>query len=201
MRDHPRNDDNLFESLYRTNRAQAQQFEDIWNKLPTAPILKHTTQVPAEPSQGMFIVDPVGRGFCFYLGTEWICLWSNPPVHAIKVYSDKKTNAVANGAFKFDVEQDLADYYVTKVEAAHGTPGSGATTVQISNQTQGFDILNIPLTIASGQRHDNGNAVINIDNSQVAWKDAIWIDVDTVGAGSKGLHVYITFEPYGLEEE
>ena len=109
MRDQPRNDDNLIESLYRTNRAQAQQFEDIWNKLPNAPILKHTTQVPAEPSQGMLVVDPVGRGFCFYLGTEWICLWSNPPVHAIKVYGDTKNNAVKEGAFRFDVEQDLAD--------------------------------------------------------------------------------------------
>lgn len=201
MREHERNDDNLIESLYRTNRVQAQQFEDLYNRLPGLPVIKHVTQVPAEPFQGMVIVDPAVRGICFYLGDRWYCLYSNPPVHALKVFNDRKSNAVGAGAFKFSVEFDLGDHYITNVEAANGTAGAGATVVNISNQTQTSTILSTPLTIASGQYHDNGTAVIDPDNNFVEWKDRIWVDVESVGAGSKGLHVYITFEPTQIEEE
>lgn len=200
MRDNPRNDDNLIESLFRTNREQAQQFEDIWNKLPSAPVLNHRTQVPTEPWQGMFVVNPVERAFCFYLGEQWYCVYGgHPPVHAIKVNSDKKANAIAAGAFKFNVEFDLDNHYITQVEAFNGTAGSGATTVQITKN--GVDILSTPLTIASGQLHDNGAAVINQALNQVSWKDVMWIDIDAAGSGSKGLGVYITFHPAQIEEE
>jgi hypothetical protein len=154
----------------------------------------------------MFVVDPVGKGFCFYLGDRWYCIWPNPPVHACKVSGDVKFNTVRDGAFRFNVEFDLDQYYITRVEAANGTVGTGATTVQLSNQTRSIDLLATPLTIASGQYHDNGNAVINVNDvvgvpsNLVTWKDRIWIDVDAVGTGSKGLHVYITFEPVQIEE-
>lgn len=150
-----------------------------------------------DPTENEMVIDwPTGK-LCWFHDGEWICT-PKDPVHAIKVYADKKGNAVAPDAFKWDVEKDLDGYDIVAVEAFNGTTGSGVTTVQIWNNTRGVNVLSTPLTIASGQKHDNGNAVITeagpIGNpfKRVAWKDDIWISVVAAAGGSKGLGVYIT---------
>jgi hypothetical protein len=88
------------------------------------------------------------------------------------------------------------------VEAGNGTVGSGDTVVQISNQTRGLDMLSTPLTIGGGDYIDDATAVIETaevssePTNRVFWKDRIWIDVDSVGSGSKGLYVFMSFRPY-----
>jgi len=205
MREHDRNDDNLIEHLFRGARKQTVTLEELWNRLPSAPILKHTTQVPNQPQEGMFVVDPTDPelpGWCFFLSGEWYCIYPRHPQHAIKVTSDKKGNKVENGAFRFHIAKDLDGHVISYVEAGNGTAGSGDTIVQISNQTRGLDILSTRLTINSGQYIHNEAAVIATalvggqPTNRVFWKDRIWIDVDAVGAGSKGLYVYIVLRPY-----
>lgn len=196
---------NPIEELYAARRVSQQEFSDIWNKLPSAPVLKHVTQVPNDPVQGMFVVDPTRPdlpGWCFYLGDTWYCVYPRPPVHAIKVYSDTRLNQVRDGAFKFTIGKDLDNHVISFVEGGNGTEGVGSTVLQISNRTRGLDILSTPCTIASGAFHDNGTTVINEGGDPANpvnlchWKDRMWIDVDAVGTGSKGAYIYITFTPF-----
>lgn len=207
MREHDRNDDNLIEALFRSNRVSASKFEDALNKLPGAPILKHVTQVPNNPQQGMFIVDPTRApelpGWCFYLGDRWYCIYPRDPVHAIKVFPDKKSNKIETGAFRFTVEKDLADHAITFAEGFNGTPGSGATTFVVRNQTRGINIVTV--TINSGAEHSNGSITIDeggdpLDpNHLLHWKDMIYITTTAVGSGSKGLGAYLTHSPWEFD--
>lgn len=151
-------------------------------------------------SQGMIAINWPTKQLCFYHDNEWICL-PVPATHAIKVFAETKANKVGNGAFRFSVERDLDGYELFDVSAFNGTTGSGSTIVQISNQTRGLDFLSTPITIPGGayDSHTGTQPVINqggpIANPfrRVAMDDRIWIDVDAVGAGSKGLGVYLTF--------
>jgi len=161
-------------------------------------IQKVDIEIYDNPSENELVVDwPTGK-LCWYHDGKWICT-PEDPVHAIKVYADKKGNTVGNGAFKFDIEKDLDDLDLVAVEAFNGTTGSGTTTIQIFNNTRGVNMLTTPLTIASGQKHDNATAVITqagpIGNpfKRVHWKDDIWINVLAAGSGSKGLGVFMTF--------
>jgi len=152
-------------------------------------------------TQGQTVINWPTRQFCFYHDNEWICL-PFPATHAIKVFPDKKANITGDGLFRFSIERDLDEYDLFDVGAFNGTAGTGVTTVQISNQTRGLDFLSTPLTIPSGA-YDSyppaTPAVINqggpVENpfKRVAIGDRIWIDVDAVAAGSKGLGVYLTF--------
>lgn len=150
-----------------------------------------------DPVEGQVAIDSRTNCFIYYADGAWRSKCS--AVHALKVFGDQRLNRVRDGAFKFSVEQDLADTEISLVEAHNGTIGTGATNVQISNRTRGFDILTTPLTIPSGLYDSNGTEVIDEGglitdpNNKVHLYDRIWVDVDAVGAGSKGLHVYVTF--------
>lgn len=158
-----------------------------------------------DPVEGMTVVDwPTGR-FCYYHDNKWICFPA--PVHAIKVYADTKLNKVAAGAFRFAVEADLDGWTMIAVSAFNGTKGTSSTVVQISladkaNDARGIDLLTTPITIVSGNHSSDEGGVQpvidpNMDPLQTA--DMIWINVDTVGSGSKGLGVYIMFAPSNLD--
>lgn len=197
MRDFPRDRSlNPIEELYAQNRVSAQEFSDIWNKLPSAPVLKHETQVPNEPVQGMFVVDPSISAWCFYLGTRWICI-DGLKTYAIKVYTDRQANKTGDGSFRFGVDPSMAGREVMGVAAFNGTPGAGSTTIQLSNQTRGpLDILTSPLTIPSGgfmvsTFGVNTGGPVTLPNNVLALFDDIWVDVDAVASGSKGLGVYV----------
>ena len=213
MRDNDRNDDDILEDLYRHNRRQGQIFEDLFNKLPSAPILKHTTQVPNDPQQGMFVVDPrdaeieTKPGWCYYYRDTWYCLIPRDPVHAIKIFDDTRANKVREGAFKFNVEKDLDNHLISFVEGANGTPGTGATTFTVRNMTRSLTILSSSVSIPSAAYHSadgtgliNDGGPANMPNNLVFHKERIWIDTLAVGAGSKGLHAYMTFTPFELVE-
>lgn len=150
------------------------------------------------PHENEVVIDwPTGK-LCWYHDNEWICA-PEDPVHAIKVFADKKTNQIGTPVWKFDIEKDLDGFDLVAVEAFNGTVGTGLTTIQIYNNTRSVNMLTSPLVIASGQKHDNGTAVITelgpINNpfKRFTWKDDIWINTTAVGAGSKGLGVYMTF--------
>jgi hypothetical protein len=152
-----------------------------------------------DPIEGMVVVDWPTSRLCYYHDDRWICTPENP-VHAIKVYTDKTVNKIGDGAFRFPIEQDLAELDIIAVRGFNGTPGTGVTTIQISNRTRGIDILSTRITIDSGEissKTAGTPPVIRTDGAtpanHVHEDDVIWIDIDAVGAGSKGLGVYITF--------
>ena len=183
------------EDIYDHRRVTAQEFSDIWNKLPSAPVLKHITQVPNEPVQGMFVVDPILPTWCFYFNGEWVCM-DGLKTYACKVYTDRQVNKTGDGSFRFGVDFSMAGRDVYGVAAFNGTPAPGTTTIQISNQTRGVDILSSALNIGSNAFMTatfgvNTGGPVTLPNNRLALFDDIWIDVDAVASGSKGLGVYI----------
>jgi len=152
-----------------------------------------------DPAEGMVAVDWPTSRLCYYHAGRWICTPENP-VHAIKVFTDRTINKIGDGAFKFPVEEDLAELDIIAVRGFNGTVGTGPTTIQISNRTRGLDILSTPITIDAGEissKTAGTPPVIRTDGipaaNHVHEDDEIWIDVDAIGGGSKGLGVYITF--------
>ncbi len=155
-----------------------------------------------EPLEGMVCVDWPTKRFCWYHDDVWICVPANA-THAIKVFGDKKQTTVEDGVFRFSVERDLDDSVIVDAAAFLGTAASGNTVIQVSNRTRGLDILSTPLTIPGGSYDsygvfpsiNTGGPVAN-PNNRVVLGDRIWIDVDTAGAGGRGLGVYLTFMPF-----
>jgi hypothetical protein len=154
-----------------------------------------------DPIESMVCVDwPTGK-YCWYHDGEWICVPPDP-THAIKVYGDRAINKVYNGAFRFTIGHNLDNTILVYAEGFNGTVGSGSTTAQVSNQTRGIDMLTTPIVVPSGATSSAVPATINtggpITNpfNRVEHKDVIWIDVDSVGSGSKGFGCFLTFAPF-----
>lgn len=150
-------------------------------------------------TQGMVAINwPTGQ-FCFYHNNEWVCVPTDL-THAIKVYSDRKTNAIGDGAFRFSIDPKLDNKKLVFAFGFNGTPGTGATTVQVSNRTKGIDMLATRISIAGGATSDFTTAVVDTSgpvadpHDRVHLGNDIWIDVDAVGTGSKGLGVYLYFD-------
>lgn len=190
---------NAILDLYRANRVNAQELSDLWNRLPSAPILKHSTQVPLNPVQGMFVVDPSIGAFCFYLGTEWICLRANPLSHAIKINGDKKANKAdaADGAFKFTIDPLLDNTNLVMFGVFQGTPGAGPTTCYIKNMTRNITIATTSVTsgtTAAFNFNPDITGPANNPNNRVHLYDDIWIYCTAAATGSKGLGAYAYFD-------
>lgn len=165
------------------------------NRTPTVIERVNPVTLP-NPVEGQVAVDARSNCFIYYANQAWREKCS--AVHAIKVFGDKSANKVADGAFRFTIEDDLDQTQIELVRAFNGTPGTGATTLQIRNVTRGIDILTSGLSIPSGA-DVSGLGSINEagpttnPNNRVHLNDIIWINTTAVGDGSKGLGLYITF--------
>jgi hypothetical protein len=167
----------------------------LLNKTPTAIERLNPVTLP-DPAESQLAIDSRTNCFIYYANGAWREKCS--AVHAIKVFGDNTSNKVRNGAFRFTVEDDLADTEIDLVRAFNGTVGTGATTIQIVNMTRGINILSAPLSVPSGAE-TSGLGTINTGgptanpNNKVFLNDMIWINCTAIGAGSKGLGCYITF--------
>lgn len=125
-----------------------------------------------------------------------------PATHAIKVFTDTKANKVGTGVFRFHITEDLADTKLIRAEAGQGVVGTGVTTVQLTNQTRGTTLLDVPITIDSGDDSSyfaTTPSEVNVGgdptdpDNKVHLGNWMWIDTLAVGTGSKGLALYLTF--------
>lgn len=117
--------------------------------------------------------------------------------YEIKVFDDITTLVVGDGAFVFEIPDDLdgrnlvfARAFVTTVSS------SGAVNVQIRNITQAVNMLSTAITIDASELSSKTAAtpaVIDTANDDVAEGDQIAIDVDGSGTGAKGLGVILRF--------
>jgi hypothetical protein len=173
--------------------------------LATGPTTLHKIDIETydTPAESEIAIDWPTQRLCWYHDGEWICVPMSP-THAIKVFPEKKFNKVdTDGAFRFDIERDLDGYHLFDVAAFNGTVGSGPTVVSILNITRGINLLTTNITIDGGKTNSYFSTapqpVINMGgptgnpNNKVNLGDTIWINVPTVGTGSKGLGVYMTF--------
>jgi hypothetical protein len=164
-------------------------------KTPTWIERINPVQLP-DPVEGQIAIDSRSDCLIYYANEAWREKCS--AVHAIKIYGDKTANKVADGAFRFTIEDDLDGTTIEVVRAFNGTVGTGSTTLQVRNVTRAVNILNTSLSISSGAEH-SGLGAINDGgdpdqpNNMVFLNDMMWINVLGVGSGSKGLGIYITF--------
>lgn len=131
-----------------------------------------------------------------------------PPVavgfYEIKVFPDEGTGSetvTGDGKFIWVIPYDLDGTNLVDADAFVTTVGSGATIIQIRNITQAVDMLTTRITIDANEYHSfppgaSVQADIDEDNNTVVTGDRLAIDVDTAGAGSKGLGVMLRFDPY-----
>lgn len=150
-----------------------------------------------DPVEGQIAIDARTNCLIYYANEAWREKCS--AVHAIKVKGDKTTNKVEDGAFRFPIEEDLADTVIEQVQVFNGTAGTGDTSIQIRNVTRSINILNTVVSVPSGDFISTVQADIDDGgdpddpNNMVHDGDMIWINCTAVGAGSKGLGAYITF--------
>jgi hypothetical protein len=141
-----------------------------------------------DPTQGEVLWDfQWQRGYIFH-HNEWRPL--APPTYHIKVFADDRPVLTGDGRFKFAISKDMHGMYLYDAEAYVTT--AGACTISLYNNTQARDLLINPLVITS--LHDTGTRTIHPVNSEVNWKDQIWINVDA--AGGQGLGVILVFNPF-----
>jgi hypothetical protein len=129
-----------------------------------------------------------------------------PPVvvgfYEIKVFPDEGTGSetvTGDGKFIWVIPYDLDGTNLVDADAFVTTVGSGATVIQIRNITQAVDMLTTRITIDANEYHSfppgaSSPADIDDANNTVVTGDRIAIDVDTAGAGSKGLGVMLRFD-------
>lgn len=94
-------------------------------------------------------------------------------------------NGASNTSTCFVVQAPLNGMNLTAVHAQHGVAGSAGTStqIQVRNETDGVDMLTVPIHIDPGERgSDTGatTAVINTATDDVATFDRICADVDAV---------------------
>ena len=124
-----------------------------------------------------------------------------PAPFAIKVRDDKKANKVDAQAFGFTIPRDCNGTKLRWAKAFNTTPGSGNTTVNITNVTRGVNLLTTPLIIPSGGYDSDDGPAYVINTGGLSWnpnhkvynKNRMWINVIAIGGGSKGLGVYLAF--------
>lgn len=139
--------------------------------------------------------------------------------YEIKLFGDDEAVVVGDGRFFFGIPFNLDRARLKYVNTYISTSGSGTTTVQIHNvgtvaTPQNYDMLNIPITIDSGEKDSETAAVDweiagqevpptpisyavygfpDADNT-VFFKQQLRIDIDAVGSGAMGLGIQIGFD-------
>lgn len=120
-------------------------------------------------------------------------------IYEIKVFEDDNLLVAGDGAFVFEIPEDLDTAVLTKAEAFVTTVASAVTTeIQIRNVTAAVDMLSTKISIDVGQKNSKDaftQPVVNLANDDVSWGDHIAIDVDAAGTGAKGLGIILYFLP------
>jgi hypothetical protein len=118
-------------------------------------------------------------------------------VKNIKIYGDRRPNRVdTTYGFRFPIEEDLHKTKISYILGFNGTEGTGATTMTVTNITRG--ILVATPVVPSGLRLSGAVAIneagpVLTPNNMVFENDWFHIMITTVGAGSRGLGIYIKF--------
>lgn len=123
-------------------------------------------------------------------------------IYEIKVFDDEHTVIVGDGAFIFEIPEDLDGSTLVKVEGYVTTvSSSGALEISLLNQTTGFGMLSTHLTIDASELNSKTAAiptVIDPAHADVSWGDHIAINIIAAGTGAIGLGMILVFAPSDL---
>jgi hypothetical protein len=120
-------------------------------------------------------------------------------VACIKVISETTTLTTGSPMAIMTVPVEINGWnLVTAHASVYTVATSGSTTVMIRNVTSGSDMLTVGIKVPQGLYSSytvSGSAgAIDTNEDDVATGDRIAVDVDVVGAGTKGLDVMLTFQ-------
>ncbi len=117
----------------------------------------------------------------------------------VKVIDDATALTTGDAKAQFAIPAELDGMNLVSVGAhVYTVSSSGLPTVQVRNVTQSADMLSTRITIDANETDSStaaGAAAIDTTNDDVAVGDAIAIDVDVAGTGTKGLEVRLGFSP------
>lgn len=124
--------------------------------------------------------------------------WTLPPKTVyLRIYGITGELFVDDGEGYFTIGSDINGMDLISAHACVYTPSTlGQVTLQIHNDTDGFDMLTTPITIDANEYSSYTAAtppVVNTSYDDVATGDRIRIDVDSVGTGTRGLDIILVF--------
>lgn len=102
---------------------------------------------------------------------------------------------VADHVFRPPLFEDMDTYRLGRIAIAAGVASSsGAVTVHVENETQGFDLLTSDLSLASGSQYENESEKIDPDVDKIGLEgDIIRFDITGAGTDAKGLKVILVW--------
>lgn len=163
---------------------------------PTAPALTQISGVAYEIPLWQALVDTAGA--VTLTDERQYATWDKPEPIYIRAITRNTEWAVEDDVDGFYIPEDFDGKIIKSVHIACHTPSlSGKPTVQIHNETQGWDVLSTRATIDVGEDTSYTAAVqpvVDTDYHEVSTGDFIRIDVDVAGTGAKGLDVIIVLE-------
>jgi len=104
--------------------------------------------------------------------------------------------AVEDHVFRPPLFEDMETYRLGRIAIGAGEPSSsGAVTVDVLNETQGYSLLTSDLSLPAGSNYANESAKIDPDETKVGMEgDVIRFDITGAGAGDcKGLKVILVW--------
>jgi hypothetical protein len=152
------------------------------------------------PYEGQVMIDYATDLPWYYSRGEWRSFGGGGNgIYAIEVFENFTPLIAGDGAFEWEIPEDLDGATLLKVEGyVTTTSSSGSVQVQFRNETTGHDLLTTKLTIDVGDLNSKDSAtpaVVDSTYEVVAWGDHINIDVDAAGTGATGLGVVLYFVP------
>jgi len=116
----------------------------------------------------------------------------------IKVIRDSDNLNAGNDKATFTIPYELNGYKLIRAEAAIKTVSSaGAISLMIRNATTTNDMLSTAITIDQGELNSYTAAThsaVNAVTNTVSTGNMISVDVDSIGTGTKGLDITLTFK-------
>jgi hypothetical protein len=116
--------------------------------------------------------------------------------YEIKLWADDDTIAVDARRFVFSIPTDLDKTKLLDAQAFVTTTGTGATILELENETQAVAMLTDPIQIDSGEL-DSRTSSAPSEPDPATWKvnarDQIAIEISSAGSGAMGLGVMLLF--------
>ena len=115
----------------------------------------------------------------------------------VKIVADATALTTGDGKATFTIPAELNGFKLSRAEMVVKTASSsGLVSAMISNVTTAHDMLSTAITIDATELNSYSAAtpsVVNATYQAVSTGDTIAIDIDSVGTGTKGCEIILSF--------
>ena len=115
----------------------------------------------------------------------------------VKIVADATSLTAGDGIATYTIPAELNGFKLNRAEMAVKTASSsGSVNAMIRNLTTSQDMLSTPITIDQSELNSYSAAipsVVNATYQAVSTGDTIAIDIDSIGTGTKGGDIILSF--------